>query len=92
MFIEYLKEIEQNPNKYDISNLRTGIMAGSLCPTSLMEDVVEKMNMTELTICYGMTETSPVSFQTRPDDSFHDRCSTVGTVHPFLEAKVINKK
>jgi len=62
MFIEYFKEYENNPGKYDISNLRTGIMAGTLCPAVLMEKVINIFKMKEITICYGMTETSPVSF------------------------------
>jgi fatty-acyl-CoA synthase len=62
MFIEYLKEKDKNPGKYDLSNLRTGIMAGALCPKYLMERVVNELNLKDITICYGMTETSPVSF------------------------------
>ena len=62
MFIEYLKEYEANKSAYDISKLRTGIMAGSLCPKYLMEKVVGILGMKEVTICFGMTETAPVSF------------------------------
>ncbi|HVV75741.1 MAG TPA: AMP-binding protein [Mycobacteriales bacterium] len=75
---------------YDLSTLRTGIMAGSPCPVEVMKRVVAEMNMTEVTICYGMTETSPVSTQTGSDDDLERRVSTVGRVHPFVEVKVIN--
>lgn len=62
MFIEYFKEYENNKSNYDISKLRTGIMAGTLCPSLLMEKVINIFGMNDITICYGMTETSPVSF------------------------------
>jgi len=75
---------------YDLSSLRTGIMAGSPCPVEVMKRVVSDMHMPEVTICYGMTETSPVSTQTRSDDSLDRRVSTVGRVHPHLEIKVID--
>jgi len=75
---------------YDLSTLRTGIMAGSPCPVEVMKRVVAEMNMSEVTICYGMTETSPVSTQTGSDDDLERRVSTVGRVHPFVEVKVIN--
>ena len=75
---------------YDLSSLRTGIMAGSPCPVEVMKRVIAEMNMTEVTICYGMTETSPVSTQTGSDDDIDRRVSTVGRVHPFVEVKVIN--
>src|SRR5215469_6457098 len=75
---------------YDLSSLRTGIMAGSPCPVELMKQVVSRMGMTEVTICYGMTETSPVSTQTRTDDSLDRRVSTVGLVHPHLEIKIVD--
>jgi fatty-acyl-CoA synthase len=73
---------------YDLSTLRTGIMAGSPCPVEVMKRVVTEMGMTEVTICYGMTETSPVSTQTGADDDLDRRTSTVGRVHPHLEVKV----
>jgi fatty-acyl-CoA synthase len=73
---------------YDLSTLRTGIMAGSPCPVEVMKRVVSEMHMTEVTICYGMTETSPVSAQTTADDDMERRVSTVGRVHPHLEIKV----
>jgi fatty-acyl-CoA synthase len=74
---------------YDLSSLRTGIMAGSPCPVEVMKQVVARMGMEEVTICYGMTETSPVSMQTRADDSLERRVSTVGRVHPHLEVKIV---
>jgi fatty-acyl-CoA synthase len=75
---------------YDLSSLRTGIMAGSPCPVEVMKRVVDEMGMTEVTICYGMTETSPVSTQTGADDDLDRRTSTVGRVHPHLEVKVVD--
>jgi fatty-acyl-CoA synthase len=75
---------------YDLSSLRTGIMAGSPCPVEVMKRVVSEMHMEEVTICYGMTETSPVSTQTRADDDMERRVSTVGRVHPHVEIKVID--
>ncbi|WP_329570895.1 AMP-binding protein [Kitasatospora sp. NBC_01266] len=75
---------------HDLSSLRTGIMAGSPCPAEVMRQVIEKMNMRDVSICYGMTETSPVSTQTRREDSFEQRISTVGRVGPRLEVKVVD--
>ena len=75
---------------YDLSNLRTGIMAGSPCPVEVMKRVVTEMHMGEVTICYGMTETSPVSLQSAHDDSIEARVSTVGRVHPHVEIQVID--
>jgi fatty-acyl-CoA synthase len=75
---------------YDLSSLRTGIMAGSPCPVEVMKRVLTEMHMTEVTICYGMTETSPVSTQTSADDDMERRVSTVGRVHPHVEIKVID--
>ena len=75
---------------YDLSTLRTGIMAGSPCPVEVMKRVISEMHMTEVTICYGMTETSPVSTQTTADDETERRVSTVGRVHPHVEVKVID--
>jgi fatty-acyl-CoA synthase len=75
---------------YDLSTLRTGIMAGSPCPVEVMKRVMSEMHMSEVTIAYGMTETSPVSCQTRPDDDTERRVSTVGRVHPHVEVKIIN--
>jgi len=75
---------------YDLSTLRTGIMAGSPCPVEVMKRVVSEMHMSEVTICYGMTETSPVSAQTTADDDMERRVSTVGRVHPYVEVKIID--
>jgi fatty-acyl-CoA synthase len=75
---------------FDLSSLRTGIMAGSPCPTAVMRRVVAEMHMPEVTICYGMTETSPVSFQTQPDDSLERRVGSVGRVHPHVQVKIID--
>ncbi|WP_116048757.1 AMP-binding protein [Amycolatopsis palatopharyngis] len=75
---------------YDLSSLRTGIMAGSPCPVEVMKQVIEQMGMAEVSICYGMTETSPVSTQTRADDSVDRRVSTVGRVGPHIEVKVVD--
>jgi len=75
---------------YDLSSLRTGIMAGSPCPVEVMKRVVSDMGCADVTICYGMTETSPVSTQTRVDDDLERRVSTVGTVHPHVEVKVVD--
>ncbi|MFD4294203.1 AMP-binding protein [Rhodococcus sp. NPDC058532] len=75
---------------YNLSSLRTGIMAGSPCPVEVMKQVMEQMGMTEVSICYGMTETSPVSLQTRADDTVDQRVSTVGRVGPHLEVKIVD--
>jgi fatty-acyl-CoA synthase len=76
--------------EHDLSSLRTGIMAGSPCPVEVMKRVVTDMGMTEVTICYGMTETSPVSTQTRAEDDLDRRVSTVGQVHPHVEIKIVD--
>jgi fatty-acyl-CoA synthase len=76
--------------KFDLSSLRTGIMAGAPCPIEVMRRVNEAMNMRDITIAYGMTETSPVSFQSATDDPLQRRVSTVGRVHPHVEVKVID--
>ncbi|MBO1416568.1 AMP-binding protein [Streptomyces sp. FH025] len=88
MFIAELAD--QDFARYDLSSLRTGIMAGSPCPAEVMKEVIGRMGMAEVSICYGMTETSPVSTQTRTDDSIERRVSTVGRVGPHLEVKVID--
>jgi fatty-acyl-CoA synthase len=74
----------------NLDSLRTGVMAGSPCPIEVMRQVVERMHMTEVTIAYGMTETSPVSFQSSIDDPIETRVSTVGSIHPHLECKIID--
>jgi fatty-acyl-CoA synthase len=75
----------------DLTSLRTGTMAGSPCPVEVMKQVIEKMHMGDVTIAYGMTETSPVSFQTGPDDRVERRVSTIGKVQPHLEVKIIDE-
>ncbi|HMI70919.1 MAG TPA: AMP-binding protein [Solirubrobacteraceae bacterium] len=77
-------------DSFDLTSLRTGIMAGSPCPIEVMKKVVERMHMSEVAICYGMTETSPVSTQTRVDDPLERRVGTVGRVGPHVEVKVID--
>ena len=79
-----------NFSEYDLKTLRTGIMAGAPCPVDTMTQVNERMHMTEVEIAYGMTETSPVSFQTRVDSPAEKRVSTVGKVHPHVEVKIID--
>ncbi len=90
MFIAELEYPEFD--SYDLSSLRTGIMAGSPCPEKVMQQVIERMHMETVGICYGMTETSPVSTQTAPDDDLERRVSTVGRVHPHLEIKIVDEK
>ncbi len=75
---------------FDLSSLRTGIMAGSPCPVEVMKQAISAMHMDEVTICYGMTETSPVSTQTAADDTIDQRVGTVGRVHPHVEIKVVD--
>jgi fatty-acyl-CoA synthase len=77
-------------DQHDLSRLRTGIMAGSPCPIEVMKKVQSRMNMREVTICYGMTETSPVSTQSALDDPLEKRVGTVGRVHPHVEVKVVD--
>ncbi|MFJ2576835.1 AMP-binding protein [Kitasatospora aureofaciens] len=88
MFIAELADPDFD--RHDLTSLRTGIMAGAPCPTEVMKDVIGRMGMAEVSICYGMTETSPVSTQTRADDSVERRVSTVGRVGPHLEVKVVD--
>jgi fatty-acyl-CoA synthase len=87
MFITLLNQSDLAD--YDVSSLRTGIMAGSPCPVTAMRGVIDKLNMTEVTIAYGMTETSPITTQTATDDPLEERVSTVGRVHPHAEAKIV---
>lgn len=88
MFIAELEHPEFN--EFDLTSLRTGIMAGSPCPIETMKRCVDEMHMEEVTICYGMTETSPVSTQTGADDPLSKRVGTVGRVHPHVEVKVVS--
>jgi fatty-acyl-CoA synthase len=87
----FIAELEHPDfESYDLSSLRTGIMAGSPCPVEVMRKVINRMHMGGVTICYGMTETSPVSTQTAADDDVEHRTGTVGQVHPHVEVKVID--
>ena len=88
MFIAQLEHPDFH--RFDLSSLRTGIMAGSPCPVEVMKQVISAMHMSEVTICYGMTETSPVSTQTGSDDSIDKRVGTVGRVHPHVEVKIVD--
>jgi fatty-acyl-CoA synthase len=90
MFIAELAVLEREPAAYDLGSLRTGVMAGSPCPAEVMKRVIAEMNMADVTIAYGMTETSPVSTQTRRDDSLERRVGTVGRVHPHVEIKIVD--
>ncbi len=89
MFIAML-DSEERPS-LDLTSLRTGIMAGSICPIEVMKRVISDMNMTEVQIAYGMTETSPVSTQTAPDDNLEHRTTTVGRTQPHLESKIVDE-
>jgi fatty-acyl-CoA synthase len=88
MFIAELEH--QRFTEFDFSSLRTGIMAGSPCPVEVMKKVQTAMHVPEMTICYGMTETSPVSTQSGTDDPLDKRVSTVGRVHPHVELKIVD--
>lgn len=89
MFVAMLQELDEKPR--DLSSMRTGIMAGAPCPVDVMKRVNNTMKMGEVTICYGMTETAPVSFQSSVDDTVAQRCETVGRVHPHLAVKIIDE-
>ncbi len=88
MFTAMLEILENTA--FDLSSLRTGIMAGAPCPMEIMRRVIDKLNMKKITIAYGMTETSPVSFQSHVDDPLEKKVGTVGRIHPHVEVKVIN--
>ncbi|KAG8713907.1 hypothetical protein FRC08_012656 [Ceratobasidium sp. 394] len=92
-FIGVLEELERRGlnSGLDMSSLRTGIAAGSPVPIDLMRQLISKMNLKDLTIAYGMTETSPVSFQTKPDDPLETRVESVGRVQPHVRAKIIGE-
>ncbi|MED5360786.1 MAG: AMP-binding protein [Pseudomonadota bacterium] len=89
MFVGMLQHPEFE--SFDFSALRTGIMAGAPCPIEVMKQCVSEMNLSDITIAYGMTETSPVSFQTSDSDPLERRVSTVGRVHPHVECKIVNE-
>jgi fatty-acyl-CoA synthase len=88
MFIAELEHPEFK--RYDLRTLRTGVMAGAPCPVEIMKRAISDMHMKEVTIAYGMTETSPVSFQSTRDDTLERRVATVGTIHPHLEVKIVD--
>ena len=88
MFIAELEHPEFD--RFDLSTLRTGVMAGSICPIEVMRRVIDRMHLSEITIVYGMTETSPGSFQCQPDDPVERRVATVGRILPHVEAKIID--
>ena len=91
MFIAELQDLATSSGKsFDLSHLRTGIMAGTSCPTKTMQEVIDIMGMKEVGICYGMTETSPVSIQTLPDDPIDKRVNTVGRPGPHIEVKIVH--
>jgi fatty-acyl-CoA synthase len=86
----FIAELEHPQfRQFDVSSLRTGVMAGSPCPLEIMKRVIQEMHMAEVEISYGMTETSPVSAQTRIESSFEKRVGSVGVVHPHLEIKIV---
>jgi fatty-acyl-CoA synthase len=89
MFIGILEHPEFA--KFDLTSLRTGIMAGAPCPVDVMRRIIDDLHMREITFAYGMTETSPISLQTSRDDPLERRVSTVGRIHPHLEAKVVDE-
>lgn len=89
MFIAELEHSEFA--SFDLSSLRTGTMAGSPCPIEVMKRVISDMHMQEVTIAYGMTETAPVSFQSKKDDPLDKRVGTVGQIHPFVEVKIVDE-
>ncbi len=87
----FIAELEHPDfGQFDLSSLRGGIMAGTSCPIEVMRRVMERMHMPEITICYGMTETAPVSFQSAIDDTAERRVATVGQIHPHLEVKIVD--
>lgn len=90
MFVAMLQD--SGFSRHDFSSLRTGIMAGAPCPIEVMKKVISEMNMTDVTIAYGMTETSPVSFQSSVDDSLERRVTTVGRIHPHVEVKIVDEE
>lgn len=90
MFIAMLEH--EQFDQFDLSSLRTGIMAGSPCPREIMQRVIDRMHMNEITICYGMTETAPVSAQSSTTDPIEFRVGTVGRVHPHLEIKIVDEQ
>ena len=90
MFVAMLEQQKKTP--YDISSLKKGLMAGSICPEQLMKRIDDEMNGLKVSIAYGMTEMAPVTFQTTLSDPFHKKTTTVGRVHPFVESKVVDEQ
>lgn len=90
MFVALLEQLEVG--NYQVSSLRTGMMAGAPCPIEIMKRVVEDLHMSEVTIGYGMTETSPISFQTHVDDPIEKKVATVGRIHPHVEVKIVDEQ
>lgn len=90
MFVSYIRE--QEKHRRNLHTLRTGVIAGAICNSELMKKIVDVLGIQNMTNCYGMTETSPVSFQLRLNSSFEKQISTVGEVHPHVECKLINEK
>jgi len=91
MFIAMLAVLDSvEGRQLELRSLRTGVMAGSICPVEVMKRCIDEMHMAEVSICYGMTETSPVSTQTRADDDLDRRTATIGRVHPHVEIKVVD--
>ncbi|UYV37221.1 AMP-binding protein [Rhodobacteraceae bacterium D3-12] len=88
MFVALLDELDRK--RRDLSQLRTGMMAGAPCPIEVMRAVMDRMNMGEVTIGYGMTETAPISFQSHTDDPLEKRVSTVGRIHPHVEVRIVS--
>ncbi len=88
MFIAMLAE--PTFAQHDLSTLRTGSMGGAPCPEAVMRQAIDRMGLAEITVCYGMTETSPISFQSLPEDGLDTRCATVGSVHPHVECKIVD--
>jgi len=88
----FIAELEHPDfDNFDLSHLRTGIMAGAPCPIEVMRKVITKMNMSQVTIAYGMTETSPVSFQSATNDPLEKRVATVGRIHPHVQVKIVDE-
>lgn len=92
MFMGILKEYKDNKSKYNIESLKKGVMAGSICPEELMRNCNDIMGIDFLSIAYGMTETSPISFQVRKEAPFEKRITTVGKVHPHVECKIVDEQ
>ncbi|TCM64465.1 fatty-acyl-CoA synthase [Acinetobacter calcoaceticus] len=90
MFIAILEH--EQFDQFDLSSLRTGVMGGSLCPGEIMQRVIDRMHMKDITICYGMTETSPICTQSLSSDSLERRVNTVGKIHPHLEVKIVDEQ